>query len=270
MNRDKQRTKYFAGQYYKHQKGDQTICFIVGQAESGPFVQVISNNGVWQYDSLQHCQADNRGLRIDAPEIHGQVRYGSLCPLRSDIMGPFRFLPMQCRHSVISMGHSLSGGFRIEGQWLDLNGGRGYLEGDSGRSFPREYLWLHCNDFDENLSIMAAVADIPFCGIHFTGCICAIVYQGMEYRLATYYGVRIVAASPQRLILQQGKYRLEVEIMAAPTQPLRAPRKGNMVETIHESNCTPACFRFFAGAQKLFEKESANCSFECNLHQRIR
>ena len=36
------------------------------------------------------------------------------------------------------------------------------------------------------------IIDIPFCGGSFQGCICAIVYGGREYRLATYRGVRIL------------------------------------------------------------------------------
>lgn len=257
---------YFAGRYYKHQKNGKTICFIIGQADNGEFIQVITNDKILQYDSLDSCHADTGGLSIDLPDIQGAAVYGPLTPIRSDIMGPFRFLPMQCRHEVISLRHSLTGGFYVGGQWIDLNGGIGYMEGDRGRSFPREYLWLHCNDFSENCSIMASVADIPLCGIHFTGCICVVFYRGKEYRLATYCGVRIVAANKKQLTLSQGPLRLEAEMDASRSHPLRAPKSGRMTETIHESNCTCAHFRFWSGGELLFDLKSENCSFECNLH----
>lgn len=258
---------YFSGRYYKHQKDGNTICFILGEAGSGSFLQVISNDKILQYDGLCRCQADLTGFTIDMPEIYGKVNYGPFTPITSDIMGPFRFLPMQCRHEVVSMGHSLSGGFTLEGQWIDLSGGTGYIEGDRGRSFPKKYLWLHCNDFPhpKHCSIMAAVADIPFCGFHFMGCICVVHYQGKEYRLATYRGVRIVKASEQHLILKQGKLCLEVTIDTSTAHPLRAPKGGQMTETIHESNCSHGRFRFWIGADLLFDLSSENCSFECNL-----
>lgn len=259
---------YFAGRYYKHQKDGTTICFILGEADSGSFLQVITNDRILQYENLNRCHVDERGLTIDLPELHGSVTYGPLDPIRSDIMGPFRFLPMQCRHEVVSMSHSLAGGFTLNGQWIDLNGGTGYIEGDRGRSFPREYLWLHCNDFSAPCSIMASVADIPLCGVHFMGCICVIHYRGREYRLATYHGVRIVAANRRGLVLKQGKLRLEATVDPSRSHPLRAPKSGRMTDTIHESNCTPSRFRFWNGAELLFDLTSENCSFECNLSDR--
>lgn len=259
---------YFSGRYYKHQKAGNTICFIVGEASEGSFLQVITNDKILQFDKTDTCHVNVNGFAIDLPEIHGSVTYGPFSAIRSDIMGPFRFLPMQCRHEVISLWHRLAGGFWVEGQWIDLNGGTGYIEGDRGRSFPKEYLWLHCNDFTERCSIMVSVADIPLCGIHFRGCICAVWYKEKEYRLATYRNVRIVAASPEHLILVQGKFRLDIEIDSRDFHPLKAPKSGQMTETIHESNCSRARFRFWAGVTPLFDLTSENCSFECNLHSK--
>lgn len=256
---------YFAGRYYKHQKDGTTICFIIGKADSGPFLQIITNDQILQTDDVRNCRVSSRGLAVNLPRIRGKVAYGPLTPIRSDIMGPFRFLPMQCRHEVVSMGHRLTGGFLIDGKWMDLTGGLGYIEGDRGCSFPREYLWLHCNDFPKALSIMASVADIPLCGLHFMGCICVVMYQGTEYRLATYHGVKILAASKRQLILKQGPLRLEVIVDASHAQPLRAPESGHMTQTIHESNCAAARFRFWDGQHLLFDETSRNCSFECNL-----
>jgi tocopherol cyclase len=259
---------YFSGRYYKHQKDGKTICFIIGRAGSGDFVQVITNDRILQFDGLKHCRVDDDGLTIDLPGIHGSVSYGPFTPIRSDIMGPFRFLPMQCRHEVVSLTHPLAGGFTVGGELIDLNGGIGYIEGDRGRSFPKEYLWLHCNDFAENCSIMASVADIPLCGIHFKGCICVVFYKGTEYRLATYHGVRIVCATNRQLLLEQGPLRLEVTVDNSRAHPLKAPKAGRMTETIHESNCSPSRFRFWVGARLLFDLTSKNCSFECNLHEK--
>ena len=55
----------------------------------------------------------------------------------------------------------------------------GYIEKDWGTSFPNKYFWLQCNDFATgNASIMISVAEIPFLGTKFTGCICSVYLNG--------------------------------------------------------------------------------------------
>ena len=45
---------------------------------------------------------------------------------------------------------------------------------------------------------MLSVADIPIAGIHFTGIIGNILWEGKEYRLATYLGARLVHLKKQK------------------------------------------------------------------------
>lgn len=113
---------YFDGYYYKHQKGNHTLCLIAGQSASEKFIQVITND------------------------------FSEKVP---------------------------------------------FTKGN-----PSSYLWIQANDFQMPCSIMAAVADIPFFGLHFRGCICIIQCMGREYRLATYLGVRVLLCTRNRLVLQ--------------------------------------------------------------------
>lgn len=266
--------KGFEGWYFKHQKGGDMIAFIPGRAESGAFVQVISSSGSRQFDVPEltveggvvragNCSFSRQGCRIDLPGISGEVAYGDLTPLRSDIMGPFRFFPMECRHGVISMGHSLSGSLLVDGQRLDLTGGEGYLEKDSGTSFPSSYLWLQCNSFPEPCSLMVSVARIPFCGLHFRGCICALLYGGREYRLATYRGVRIRAFGPEYLCLTQGGLRLEIDItLSHGGHLLRSPVKGRMSGAIRESSNAAVRVRFWEDGRQHFDLSSSHAAYE--------
>ena len=61
-------------------------------------------------------------------------------------------------------------------QALPLDGGLGYIEKDSGISFPCSYLWLQCSDFPKPCSLMLSIAHVPFCASSFRGCICAVLY----------------------------------------------------------------------------------------------
>lgn len=74
-------------------------------------------------------------------------------------MGPFQFVPfMQCRHSVFSMKHQVNEQITINGQIYKFKNGIGYMEGDRGYSFPKQYIWMQCC-FNDG-SLMLSVADI--------------------------------------------------------------------------------------------------------------
>jgi len=266
--------KGFEGWYFKHQKGDDTVAFIPGRAESGAFVQMISADGSRQFNVPElsvdgdiiragGCLFSHRGCRIDLTGVYGEITYGRLTPLRSDIMGPFRFFPMECRHGVISMAHTLSGSLSIDGKPHGFDGGNGYIEKDSGTSFPRSYLWLQCGDFPEPCNIIMSIAHIPFFGVSFTGCICAIVYRGHEYRLATYHGARIHAAGAEHVCLSQGHLLLELDMQPSHSgHPLRAPVRGKMSGTIRESSNAAVCARLWNRGKPVFALRSGHAAYE--------
>ena len=236
---------YFEGFYFKHQKGPDTLSVIAGRAQDGAFIQVITQETSYRARYPVSAYQKGKGLRLADSfffrdgirlsihqrdlELYGRLHYSGLSPIGGDIMGPFRFLPMQCRHSIISMDHKLTGKVCLNGKETDFTGGRGYIEGDSGRSFPKSYTWVQCNDFTENCSIMASVAHIPFAGSWFWGCICVVWLKGKEYRLASYKGAKIRQRDEKQLVLSQGDLSLKVLFLQPGSgHELDAPRGGKM------------------------------------------
>ena len=96
----------------------------------------------------------------------------------------------------------------------------------------------------------------------FTGCICAVIHNGREYRLATYRGARIEQWSDTGAVIRQGTYRLTVEVLERRCHPLRAPEKGAMGRTIHESLQSKLRYRFWKSGELLFEHTDSCASFE--------
>lgn len=275
---------FFEGYYFKHQKGPHTVAFIVGVTADHAFIQVITDSvsynvqyGLEEYRQkgnhirLGKCSFSTKGIAVDIDRgginIKGKIRYAYLTPLRYDIMGIFHYLPMECSHSILSLHHDLTGSITIQGQKIDLTGGIGYIEGDRGRSFPRNYLWLQCSDFADKCCIVAACADIPFLGFTFTGCICVVYFQEREYRLATYLGVRILEKTENCLILKQGRYRLEITVDPQGGKPLLAPRMGTMSRGITEYAACPGRFRFYENKQLIFDLKSDHISFEREMRK---
>lgn len=257
---------FFKGYYYKHQNREHTLCIIVGRCGKESFLQIITEEFSVEVPYTKGNVFSKKGicLNICMPEISlkGKIRYYDLSPIQYDIMGPFCFLPMQCRHGVISMRHRLEGQVRLNGKCMDFTDGIGYMEMDSGRAFPSSYLWIQANDFVESCSVMAAVANIPFCGFHFRGCICVIQFRGREFRLATYLGVRILLCNSDRLLLKQGKYILDIRVKVQNAQKLSAPQKDGMTRRIMEAASCEAEISFYEKSRCLFHFYSKQASYE--------
>lgn len=268
------RNSGFEGWYFKHQKEKVTVAFIVGRAQNGSFLQAITPKGTEQFeiDDFQILGDDlygknfsfsKRGCTFDMPGLQGTIAYGPQWALRSDIMGPFRYLPMECSHGIISMGHRLSGSLTIAETTYDFDGGMGYIEKDCGISFPSAYQWVQCNNFSENCSLMLSVANIPFGGFHFNGCICAILYDNREYRLATYKGAEILAATATHIRLAQGRLLLELDMLPCDSgHELLAPVQGKMNGRIRESHNAFLHMRLWERGNAVIDLQSEGASYE--------
>ena len=271
--------RYFEGWYFKHQKEQETLSIIVGRADDGAFLQVITQDDSYRVRypvSLYHKAKilrladswfgeDHLHLSVHREELElmGDLHYHDLTLLDGNIMGPFRFLPMQCRHEIISMNHTLDGSVYLNGKELIFTGGKGYIEGDAGYSFPKSYTWVQCNSFTEDCSIMAAVAHIPFMLTWFWGCICVIWLNGVEYRLATYRGATIKHRDERQLVLVQKDLTLEIQFLQSHSgHILDAPSRGKMERSVWEVPCAPANFELRKGSEILFQGESRFASYE--------
>lgn len=284
-----QRGPYFEGWYLKQQTEQGNALALIPavhidrMGRRSASLQVVTAGRTWwlEYPETQFSAAEKRfqvhmgqnlfqekeirlNVERDGLSLHGQVGLGPFTPLKSDIMGPFRFIPgMECGHSVISMGHPLEGELTVNGETMSFSGGTGYMEADRGRSFPSAYLWTQCIWREPQPgSLMLAIAAIPMGIGSFTGCICAVRHKGREYRLATYRGVRVERWSGTGALIRQGKYRLSAEVLEDRGRPLRAPVEGGMDRTIQESLCAKLRYRFWCGESLLFDHTDCCASFE--------
>ncbi len=153
-------------------------------------------------------------------------------------MGIFKFAPfMECRHKVYFIYSEAQGYIEYDGNKRVLDKAIGYLESDSGISFPKQYLWTHCSKVDEeqNFSIMLSIAYIPYLKANFLGCICSIFYNNREYRLATYKGAKIIDFSDNGAKIRQGDYTITAIRLEENAFSLKAPLNGEMTRIINEN-----------------------------------
>lgn len=196
--------------------------------------------------------------RADSWQIKGILRFGPFTMPAYDIMGPFRFLPgMECIHAVYSMEHSVNGELEVNGQRIRFRDGQGYLEGDSGRSFPKKYVWTQ-HFFDEG-SFMLAAASIPFMGLCFTGTTGILLRNGKQYRFATYLGASVRRMEKGELVIRQGKYALGVRLPESRGNVLNAPDNGKMSRRIREEIACRAEY-ILTDRGKTLWREKTNCA----------
>jgi tocopherol cyclase len=189
---------------------------------------------------------DDLGSRIVGQVAFRGVHPWPVTPLNPGAMGPFAYLPwMECYHGVMSFDHALDGTLLVDGEPMVWDGGRGYIEKDWGRSFPKAWIWMQSNHFDSpGTSLMASVAIIPWLGSTFRGFMVGLWHHGRLLRWATYTGARIERLEVQDEVISLqllGRFgstrglRLELVARRATSAPLLGPRRGAMSERVPET-----------------------------------
>lgn len=269
---------YFEGWYYKQVTGDgqTTVSLIPGisleRTHPHCFVQVIVaqtagdgtsslRTGYCRFPiSAFSCSDDpfsllvggnrftGKGLSVDlggTVTVKGHLAFGELrgietSALHPNIMGFFAYIPaMECYHGIVSMTHTLSGSLEIDGLSISFDGGRGYIEKDWGRSFPRSYLWIQSNHFErDDVSLMCSVARIPFLGGAFRGFLCNLTIGDREYRFASYNRSRLTlsefTSTDAAMVFRRKNLSLSVKVQTRGGAFLQAPVHGSMEHKIKE------------------------------------
>lgn len=270
---------YFEGWYFRNQNDTDIISFIPAfhideNSKKSASIQVIMNNASDQitYSIDDFAVSDRKqgvrigkniftaegiilNLRTERITVTGKLRFSKFVSPKYDIMGPFKYIPfMQCRHSVFSLAHNVTGRLIVNGREMCFKQGLGYVEGDRGVGFPSDYLWTQCSwRANGDNVVMISVADIPFGKVSFKGCIGVVYYAGKEYRLATYLGVRIIKYNKHELWVQQRGYDLRVTLINENPHNLLAPVKGNMTRTVYESLDCSIRYRFMVDNRVIFD-----------------
>ena len=262
--------RYFEGWYYKVVNADETkaFAFIPGIAmdENGnkqAFIQVLDGNkqtaeyhkfesnffkpsaGKFEIE-IQNNFFTEDSVQLNLPNVQGKLNFSSLVPWPNSwyspgIMGPFTFVPfMECYHGILSLDHTIEGELTINGELIDFTNGRGYMEKDWGHSFPSAYFWMQTNHFSTSgISLKASVANIPWLGSSFVGCIAGLWFNNHLYQFTTYNGSKLIKsfADNERveLVMENAKFRLEIIAHREKATKLASPISGFMDGRIEES-----------------------------------
>lgn len=262
--------QYFEGWYYKviSKDGNHAFAFIPGIAldnngKGHSFIQVLDGKKctakyhTFPIESFTPDPADfnvninensfsTSHITLDLDNIKGQLQFTNNVPWPNawyspGIMGPFSFVPfMQCYHGIVSMDHDIEGSLKYADAEIDFTGGKGYMEKDWGRSFPSAYIWMQSNHFSKpGISFKSSVANIPWLGSSFVGCIAGVWLGDQLIQFTTYNFTKLLKsyADKEKVLLQMenNRHRLEVEAFREQATELASPIQGFMDGRIEES-----------------------------------
>ncbi len=192
--------------------------------------------------------------------------------LQPGAMGFLSYIPfLETYHSVVSMNHKLHGELSINGENVNFENGKGYIEKDWGKSFPVAWIWTQSNHFsNENLSFMFSIAKVPFLGMKFNGFLSAIWYEGKFFKFATYTGAKVKSLdiNPDniQILVEDKKYSLYFEVArkGIESSSLKAPQEGIMSGRIAESINSKIRLKLFDKKKKIIiiDDLGVNAGFE--------
>jgi tocopherol cyclase len=198
--------------------------------------------------------------------LRGKLHFDGLTPwpvtvFSPGIMGPYAFAPfMECYHGVLGLDHAVRGSLTMNGNVVNFDGGRGYIEKDWGQAFPQAWIWGQSNHFEQlGTSVTISVATIPWLGKSFRGFIIGLWHHQELYRFTKYNGSTITSLrlTDAHVILHavNRTHRLEIEAARSEGGLLHAPYRSEMLQRVTESLTATI-------AVKLIESSSGRVLFE--------
>lgn len=260
---------YFEGWYFKLISKDEQHAFAIipgiamSEDKSHSFIQVLDGKkrtstyhrfdkddfkpkgGTFEVEIKKNFFS-KKHIILDLPDFKADLHFENQVPWPSslvspNIMGPFTFVPfMQCYHGILSMNHLIKGSINYNGKEIDFTGGKGYMEKDWGRSFPSAYIWMQSNHFKkENISIKSSVANIPWLGSSFVGCIAGVYLEDKIIQFTTYNFSKLkkvkVSGEEVNIKMTNPKYELNIMAIRKESTELASPINGFMDGRIEES-----------------------------------
>jgi tocopherol cyclase len=266
---------YFEGWYYKFgDKNEQNIGALIpgvsfdkDGTQSQAFIQYLDDSGglsdYVRYDISQFSYSEDKAeikiskscfgpadvdvnIEGNSRTIKGSLMFKETKPWPVSLFSPgamgwYAFVPfMECYHGVLSFDHIIEGSLELGGKLVNFEGGRGYIEKDWGRSFPKYHIWIQTNHFEKpGTSLMVSIANIPWLRNSFDGFLIGFLYGGRLYRFTTYNGAKITDFNYDhgqltfQVVLRE--YRLKIDVSYLKGAELLSPVEGEMRGRLSES-----------------------------------
>lgn len=256
---------YFEGYYFKFiNKQKEIVILIAGisisKSEKYSFIQVASNYSekvsFFKFPLSELTAAENdfefrigknlfsqNRIRFDLGDIKGEITLVDNVNwkrsfLNPNIMGLLSFIPrVECKHDVITIKTEVQGEINLPDHKIQFNNGDGYIEKNWGSSFPKKYMWLHANQFNnKELSLQFAIAKPKWLFLRPQVYI-GYVMNGKLIHFATHRLslVKIQTHKSHTLVkIRKLRHTILIKIKNQSPVNLIGPKKGDLKSNVHE------------------------------------
>ncbi|MDD3392751.1 MAG: tocopherol cyclase family protein [Bacilli bacterium] len=254
---------YFEGWYIKINdiKNNEVYAFILGitlyKQDPHAFIMVISPNQktshYYRFNKSDFHYTENKviiknnkltshSLKIVLDDLKVDVNFSKPILLKkqlfnNSIMSYFKYLPLSTSHEIIFLKASVSGEIINNQSKINISGNC-YMEKTMGNKFPKQWLWIEANNFNNpNAALVIAIADIFY---NFKGFFCVLNINNKEYRFATYNGSKVSIIKNNsdniEIVIKKKDIMLNIKTIYKDDYFLTAPTKnGKMKKIINES-----------------------------------
>lgn len=265
----------FNGYYYKIVSKDnkESLAIIISYINRVKTTQVIYKNRSYilsNSDSYIDVSNDHTRMYFHMKEdgliITGTIFTLYLDPPSKDIMSFYKYLNRSCIHKIVSLYHEYIGDLFINGQLVSFKGYRGYIEGDEGHYFPKEYIWY--NSVNKFYTLTLAIAKIHLFHnlINFVGILCILKdrTRNKEYYLSTYNKAKVIDINEKSLSIKAGKYKLDIEYELNEEEKVQllSPNKGEMEKFTKEGLRIKSKYTLFKKEKPIIFNNDNSASME--------
>lgn len=184
------------------------------------------------------------------------------------LMGPFKYLPfLESYHEVICLDHVIMGNLVLNEKTLSFDKGKGYIEKDWGKTFPKVWVWAQCNHFEKHdMAVMIGIARVPIFLEYHTGFAIPIFYNDKLEVFSNYRGGQIAKLYRYKgyihLIVTQKNMVLDIKIYGSDEISCTTSRSTHMIRDVYSCEQSKIEIKMMKDNQVIFEDIGQWCALE--------
>lgn len=269
---------FFEGWYFKivDKNNENQFAFIPGIAKGNKekhnhsFVQILNSKiSTYTYcrfseDSF-HYNNDNFNIKIDknifalnyfkldishkGTSIKGKLKFLNTIKwpdsnLNPGSMGFYNYLWfMECYAQVCVLDGDIYGSLSVNDNLIDFTGGKVYIEKNWGSSFPKSWIWIQCNSFnDKRATVTCSLATIPFPLKDFRGFLIGVTVDDHFYSFTTINGSKLninQCGTDVEINVHNKEFSLTLKTFSYNDKYMlcKGPVNGKMIPLVNETLC---------------------------------
>lgn len=181
--------------------------------------------------------------------IRGSIKFKNISKWPDTIINPgsmgfYNYLLfMECYSQVCILNGDIEGSLNINGTNVDFTGGKVYIEKNWGSSFPKSWLWIQSNNFENpKVSVTCSLATIPFPIRDFRGFLIGLTIEDKFYSFTTINRSKLNLKNIGKdieLVTYNKNYKLTLKTTTNKDDFVlcMGPKNGHMIPLVRETLC---------------------------------